>query len=188
MSRKWLAVLLIGFGLCFLTALAAGPVRAQGAVVENDANCVSCHEHQYYMYDNGKYFCLCEAPMHCVYCHNGRTDSYTKEVAHEGLVLYPTQNEAESCQSCHGADAMARVVTFDEIAGIGSEPIPVITATPAAQAAAPVQSPPVPPLLHLGQMEPWRQGFLIIVGFALVSVLFIGYRCWITDCQAKLLP
>ena len=68
MSHKWISVSLIVLGLALLL-LPASPARAQEPTPENDANCVACHTHEYYLNDNGKWFCLCEAPMHCVYCH-----------------------------------------------------------------------------------------------------------------------
>ena len=185
MSRKWIAACLLILGTLILLLSQTVPARAQDPTPENDANCVSCHEHQYYLYDTGKYFCLCEAPMHCVYCHSGRTDSYDKTVAHEGMVLYPTRNHAERCQTCHTEDYMERVVTFDKVAGISSTPIPVITATPMQQAIVIAEAPPPPPLLRLSRLEPWRQIGLGMLGVAMIGLLIFGYRCWRTDCQTR---
>jgi hypothetical protein len=57
-----------------------------------------------------------------------------EEEAHEGLVLYPTRDQAARCQECHPEDYMQRVVTFETVAGVSSTPQPVITAK-AVQAA-----------------------------------------------------
>ena len=170
MSRKWIAVWIVIIGMIILLLPQAIPARAQEPTTENDANCVACHTHQYYLYDSGKWFCLCEAPMHCVYCHGGRTDSPVEEVAHEGLVLYPTRNHAERCQTCHTEDYMSRVVAFDTIAGISSTPRPIITATPIEPAAALVEEPPAPLLLRLSQFEPWRLVGLGVLAIALVDL------------------
>jgi hypothetical protein len=166
----------------------ASPAYAQEPTPENDENCVSCHEHQYYVYDSGKWYCLCEAPMHCVYCHGGRTGSQEKDAAHEGLVLYPTRNQAERCQACHAEDYLSRVVTFDTVAGISDSPLPLITATPAELAAGQVEQKPTPPLLRLGQLEPWR---LVVLGgltIAMMAVIILGYRCYKADCLLKSKP
>ena len=186
MTKKWIVsgITIIGITAIILL-LGIMPARAQDATPESDANCVACHEHQYYLYDSGKWFCLCEAPMHCVYCHGGRTDSTVAEIAHEGLVLYPTHNEAERCQTCHNADYLSRVVTFETVAGVSSSPIPVITATPFESEPIPKNKRPAI-LLRMDQLGLWQLiglGILIIAGFVL---LLFAYRCWKADCMTKL--
>jgi hypothetical protein len=188
MSRKWIAIWIMLAGLVILALPAAVPAQAQDPTPENDDNCVSCHETQYFLYDSGKYFCLCEAPMHCVYCHGGRIDSYTKEIAHEGMTFYPTADQAARCKTCHTEDYMARVVKFDAAAGIRPEPRPMVTATPVAIAAAPVGPPPGGVFLTLNQLEPWRLAGLGFLALAMVGIVFAGYRCWKADCIAKLQP
>jgi len=187
MSRKWIAFWMIVAGIVILLLPQAFPAYAQEPTHENDANCVSCHTHQYYLYDSGKWFCLCKAPMHCVYCHGGRIDSLVKEVSHEGLVLYPTRNQAERCQTCHTEDYMARVVTFETVAGVSSTPWSIITATPFEPAAAPLEPQPAL-LLRLNQIGPWRLVGLGVLGIAMIGVLFFGYRCWKADCLPKIMP
>lgn len=186
MPNKWCMALLMLAGMGILLFSWVIPVRAQEATPENDANCVACHTHQYYLYDSGKWFCLCDAPMHCVYCHGGRTDSPIEEVAHEGLVLYPTRELAGRCQTCHPDDYVERVVTFETVAGVSATPQPIITATAVEPAAAFVEEEPTSPLLlRLSQLEPWRLTGLGVLAIALVGVAIFGYRCWKTDCRAK---
>jgi hypothetical protein len=189
MSRKWIAVWIIIPGMVILLLSQALPTRAQEPTPENDANCVACHEHQYYLYDSGKWFCLCDAPMHCVYCHGGRTDSAVEEVAHEGLVLYPTRHDAERCQTCHTEDYLSRVVTFGTVAGISSTPIPIITATPKGPFAMAVVEPPSNPLtIRLSQLESWRLVGLGATTILLVGIMIFGYRCWKADCLEQSKP
>lgn len=124
--------------------------------------------------------------MHCVYCHSGRTDTWVKEEAHEGLVLYPTRHQAERCRTCHGEDYMSRVVTFETVAGVSLTPVPIITATPMEEIAA-VHIEEQPALLmRFSQLEPWRWVGLGFIILALVGVVIFGYRCWKADCMAKL--
>ena len=186
MSRKWFTIWVMLAGLMILLLPVANPVHAQESTPENDANCVSCHENQYFLYDSGKYYCLCEAPMHCIYCHGGRTDSYTKEIAHEGMVFYPTADYAARCKNCHTEDYMARVVKFDAVAGIGPEPRPMVTATAIQIVALPAETSPGAPLLYLGQLEPWRQVGLGILAIGMVGIIIFGYRCWKADYLAKI--
>ncbi len=188
MLRNWKSLLMIYLGTALLLLLQATRVGAQEpvATLENDANCVSCHEHQYYLYDSGKWFCLCDAPMHCVYCHGGRTDSMVEEIAHEGMVLYPTRNHAERCQACHADDYLARVVTFSSIAGISSTSFPVMTTT--AVQPVTVQAKPGQPflLLRLSRLGPWRLAGLAVLAIGMMAVSIFGYLCWRMDCQGKL--
>jgi hypothetical protein len=123
--------------------------------------------------------------MHCVYCHSGRTDTTVKELAHEGLVLYPTRDHAARCQTCHTEDYMSRLVTFETEAGVSSTPQPILTATPFVPAAAPVEQQPAL-LLRLSQIEPWRMVGLGILAIALVGIVIFGYCCWKADCLAKI--
>jgi hypothetical protein len=186
MLRKWIAVWSITLGMVIVLLVQTIPSRGQEPTPENDANCVACHEHQYYLYDSGKWFCLCDAPMHCVYCHGGRTDSLVEEVAHEGLVLYPTRSHAERCQTCHTEDYMTRVVTFETVAGVSSTPIPIITATPKKLVSMLVEEPPSNPLLlRLGQLELWRQVGAGVLTIALIGIMIFSYRCWKADCIAR---
>ena len=183
MQRKRISIWLIIIGFVILFLPWTIPVNAQDSAPENDFNCVACHEHQYYLYDSGKWFCLCDAPMHCVYCHGGRTDSAIKEVAHEGLVLYPTRDHAVRCQGCHEEDYMSRVVTFASVAGISSTPRAIITATPVELAANSGEAPPAPILGRIGQLEPWRLAGLGVLGIATIGIIIFGYYCRKADCQ-----
>ncbi len=187
MSHKRFAIWIGLIALPFLILGLAIRVQAQEPTPENDANCVTCHTHQYYLYDRGKWFCLCDAPMHCVYCHGGRTDSMIEATAHEGLVLYPTREQAERCQSCHPADYLERVVTFASVAGVSDTPIPIITATARKPLAALTTEQPPTLWFRLSRLEPWRLVALGLLGLAFFGVLYFGYRCWKADCLAKAL-
>jgi hypothetical protein len=183
--HKWTASFMMTVGIVILFLPRTISAQTQEPVPENDANCVACHEHQYYLYDQGKWFCLCEAPMHCVYCHSGRTDSSVKEIAHEGLVLYPTRDQATRCQTCHSEDYMSRVVTFANVAGLSSTPVPIITATAIEQTAIRDVDQPNPLLLRLRQLEPWRLYGLGLITIVFFGIVIIGYRCWKADCLAQ---
>jgi len=172
-----------GLILLALLLTAPAPVSAQEPLPDNDQNCVSCHTHQYYVYDTGKWYCLCEAPMHCVYCHGGRTDSAVKEIAHEGLVLYPTQDQAQRCLECHPEDSPERVSAFEKVAGVsGQNSVPPPPGPPPAAAA---QEPLPFPWLHLSWLAPWQWAALGVNTLALLALIYFGYRCWQADCLAR---
>lgn len=171
------------FLLLLLLFLPLSVVAAQEPTPENDQNCINCHTHQYYVYDTGKWYCLCEAPMHCVYCHGGRTDSSVKEIAHEGLVLYPTQDQAQRCLSCHPEDCLERVSTFEKFAGVSN---PLALPPPPAPPAASAPEPPASSLLlHLSRLAPWQWFALGLNTLALLVLAYFGYRCWQADCLAR---
>jgi hypothetical protein len=178
-------ILFMALGALTISLAFVSPARGQEPAPENDANCVACHEDQYYLFDSGKWYCLCEAPMHCIYCHGGRTDSNVEEVAHEGLVLYPTREHAQRCQTCHTEDYLARVVKFSSIAGVSSTPLPILTATPAEVISlTSVELPAISPT-RLNQLEPWRRAALGVLGVVFIIVIGFGYRCWKLDCLSK---
>jgi hypothetical protein len=101
------------------------------------------------------------------------------------LVLYPTRNQAERCQTCHTEDYMSRVVTFETEAGVSSTPLPIITATPFESVTTPAKQQPAL-LLRIDQLGPWRLIGLGVLMLALVGILVFGYRCWKADCMARL--
>jgi hypothetical protein len=187
MSHKPLFCWITIFGVLLLLFLPLMPAAAQEPRPENDANCIACHTHQYYLYDSGKWFCLCDAPMHCVYCHGGRTDTTDKDLAHEGLVLYPTHNHAERCRACHTEDYLERVVTFGAVAGVNPTPQVIATATPAGLAAVSVDAVRIAPT-RLAYLEPWQLAGISLIGVALIVLSAFAYRCYRADCMAKLHP
>lgn len=121
------------------------PVKAEGATPPPESGCISCHENLYYLHDTGKWFCLCAEQMTCTCCHGGDPQSLNEDTAHTGMVLYPTRNEAGTCQQCHPQDYDARVEHFSKIAGVSSFHPPVPTSSPPAGISAGIQSAtPVP--------------------------------------------
>lgn len=161
----------------------APPIQAQDDPPADNDNCLYCHENQYYLYDTGKWYCLCEAPMHCIYCHGGRTDSLKEEVAHEGLVLSPTKENAARCQTCHTEDYLGRVVKFASVAGIRPTRAPVVTATPAAGMT--VSAPPTMTQPSSGRFEPWQSALLGLLGVVSVALIFFAARCYRLDCLQR---
>jgi hypothetical protein len=176
MTHRWAIYLSLALAAVFIFLPPPHPTLAQ------DDTCKTCHEHRYYMYDSGKWFCLCEAPMHCVYCHDGNPESLVKETAHAGMVRFPARSQAERCQTCHGADYLVRLAAFEQNAGLRAEPpsasfAPILPAETISDAAA-VESP-------LRLLERWQLFGLVVVGFALSGNLIFGYTCWKSDCRKK---
>jgi hypothetical protein len=105
-TQRWTITLSLPLAAVFFVLSPPHPTQAQ------DETCKTCHEHRYYVYDAGKWICLCEALMHCVYCHHGDPESLVKETAHAGMVRFPARSQAERFQTCHEADTLFSLVAF----------------------------------------------------------------------------
>ena len=114
-------------------------VFAQEEMPPKDTSCIGCHEDQYYLYDSGKWYCLCKSPVRCTECHGGRTDIVVEDLAHEGLITNPLVDNAVVCQDCHPKDYQARVEKFASIAGVSSTPRPYATSAPSALVSQPAE-------------------------------------------------
>lgn len=115
-----IAVTTTGLALLFLSLFLALPAYAQSMpqTLEN-GTCVNCHEDLYFLHDTGNYFCIREAPMHCVDCHGGNPEAATQETAHYDRSAHPIINEDISkCYGCHTEDCSDRVALFDQVAGL----------------------------------------------------------------------
>ena len=184
MTKKRIVFWMVVITIIILSLSQTSPTAAQEPSLATD-NCVSCHEQQYYLYDEGHLFCLCGEPMHCVYCHEGRADSPLKDVAHEGLVLYPAKNQAERCNKCHGDEYEDHLAQFASIAHDISTPKvnAVISPSEVASVTSVGNSGILP---YLERLEPWRLLGLGFVVITMIALVFLGYRCWKADCLSKL--
>ena len=122
----WIAFTILG-------AMVVFPVSAQDNTPPPDPGCFSCHEDLYQLHDTGKAFCLCQESMRCTCCHGGDPQSNKAEEAHAGMVLYPTRDNASTCQKCHPDDYLERVEQFITVAGVSELHPGVPTITPQAQ-------------------------------------------------------
>ena len=174
------------FFLLFLVCASPTSAQAQEPAPDSDANCITCHEHRYFLYDEGKYYIIFEAPMHCVYCHGGQTDSYNAKIAHEGMSLYPTNNQARRCQDCHPEDYLARVKTFTELAGIDPQHLVIPTAIPTSQYLPPSSPPPDLASVRWSSLGILNQAGLMLTAIGLVFIGILAYRCWKADCLMKI--
>jgi hypothetical protein len=79
---------------------------------------------------------------------------------------------------------MSRVVTFSTVAGVSSTPVPIITATAVAVAAAPVEL-PASGMLITRQFETWQIVGLTMLGLIIIGLIVFGVRCYRQDCLFK---
>lgn len=178
-SARTLALLLILLA-SIAVLLSATPAAAQEPTPDDDS-CYACHEQLYRLYDTGKAFCLCGAPMSCTCCHGGVTGELTEDAAHAGMVANPLVEDAPPCQACHTDDADAREAVFAARAGVSGTPCPTMEAIVAALV------PPAAPAEPAG-LEAWQIALLALLGLAFIGLVFFAYRCWKTDCASRHAP
>jgi hypothetical protein len=98
------------------------------------------------------------------------------------MVLYPTHNDATTCQQCHPEDYEARAKRFMEITGVGQiHPVPPTSAQVKMETGSPLSI----PRFEARLLEPWRLAGLILLGTALIPITIFGYRCWRADRLAR---
>lgn len=138
--RKWVIGFALVFACTLLLAAFSQPITAQAqepVPLNENSNCVVCHENLYLLHDTGNNFCLCESPMTCVDCHGGDPAAVTQEAAHLFRNPHPVVGEETTrCQLCHPDESNERVAIFDQKAGISDIlVIPSFDVATVAQAA-----------------------------------------------------
>jgi hypothetical protein len=124
MIRKIGILILILVGSLIFTPLTA---TAQTPAPSGNEPCRSCHENRYFLYDSGKWYCMCAKQAECAKCHAGTTGSWDPEIAHQGLIANPLQDNLQACQSCHPQDYQERVEKFAAVTGLHQEMTPTPT-------------------------------------------------------------
>jgi hypothetical protein len=179
-SRKYCFLTLLILLSALMAGLAVTPKMAyanQAQPISNHDTCINCHEDLYFLHDTGKWFCLREAPMACVDCHDGDPTAVTKDKAHTNRAAYPVINEnITKCQECHPEKSSERVQIFKEVAGIS----PVIVAV----AYVPVAVVSEPPMHHTtghehsSDMNGWQPAIIIV---ALIGLMIV----WVSRIRRR---
>ena len=149
----------------------AEPILAQEQTPPpEECQCRQCHEQQYYLYDSGKWYCLCKAPMTCVHCHGGNGRETNADLAHKDMLAHPFMNDAIVCQGCHKHESQARVNELVSKAGVKNMPVAVASQL-AFYTAAPQPFPQSGPRM----LEFWEWFGVALMGGVLV-LLAIAWR------------
>ncbi len=165
---------------CFLPISRGGSALAQQPP-EKDTTCIACHQEQYTLYDQGKWYCLYESPVHCTDCHGGQLDTMIKEDAHEGLLTDPLVGNAALCQDCHPNDYQEHVAKFAQIAGVHENHQPYITCTPPALISQSVDSGTSTRVFRTLPPGIWQLAGIVLLGTAALGVFLFFLRCWKLD-------
>lgn len=164
-----------------LSALNASTAAAQSEVPAPESACATCHENLYLLHDTGKWYCSCKRRADCTVCHAGQADTFVEDLAHQGLIANPIQDNSAACQSCHVDDYEAYIQRFTLIAGVSQPSKPGTTYAPAALfIEAPVQQSGA--LVFIGKSyKAWQLIGLGMLAGLLLGVFLFGCRCWKRD-------
>jgi hypothetical protein len=122
-------------GIFILLAMWTVPVHAQCGDNPPVSACVTCHEKQAPVYENGAWHTIHGRKECCVNCHGGNCSAAEKEQAHEGMVSNPLSDIYLSCHQCHPDDYPERAARFAATLQITpassatSTPVPIIPVT-----------------------------------------------------------
>jgi hypothetical protein len=178
LSLKGVSILVIAL---FLFAISVSTAAAQSEVPTLESTCATCHESLYLLHDTGKWYCSCKRRADCTVCHAGQVDTFDEDLAHQGMIANPIQDNPAACQSCHGDDYPAYIQRFCQIAGVSQPSKPGTTFAPAALfIEAPVQQSGA--LVLVGKSyEAWQLIGLGMLAGLLLGVFLFGCRCWKKD-------
>src|SRR4030067_2722993 len=136
MSRKWLMTInLTGMFLIgaadILWAMTASPAVAQcGANPPPRSSCITCHEKEDPVYENGEWHGIHALKDCCTNCHGGNCSTMDKDLAHKSLVAHPLDDIYTNCYICHPDDYQARAERFGTILGVTPSSSPTSTPVP----------------------------------------------------------
>ena len=164
-----------------LSAVNTSAVSAQSETPPPVSACATCHENLYLLHDTGKWYCNCKRRADCTVCHAGRADTYDEELAHQGLIANPIQDNPAACQSCHVDDYEEYIQRFALIAGVSQPRPPGPTYIPVSLAIeAPVN--PSGAMVVVGKTYAnWQLVGLGLMAGLLLGVFIFGCRCWKDD-------
>jgi hypothetical protein len=133
LAKSWLHWLFIAAltGIFILLVMWTMPVHAQCEYPPPVSSCISCHEKQLPVYENGEWHIVHGRKDICANCHGGNYSAVEKQQAHAGMVSNPLSDIYVSCHQCH-PDYIERAVHFSALLQITpsssatSTPVPVI--------------------------------------------------------------
>jgi len=118
MPARVLVTGLIVAAVCWLLPSGAESVSAQCGDIPADSSCITCHAESYPVYGVGEWHVIHARKDCCWNCHGGNTQAMQKDLAHEGMTLFPLQDIYQSCYACHPADYGDRAVRFGNALGV----------------------------------------------------------------------
>ncbi len=109
------AILFIGV---VIFSIMPSPVSAQCGDNPPPSSCITCHEIQAPVYENGEWHGIHARKDCCTNCHGGNCSADEKEWAHVGMVPNPLEDIYTNCHACHPYDYPQRAALFAVELGI----------------------------------------------------------------------
>ena len=136
MSRKW-SLIWHGIGIvCLVTGLTlwvVSPASAQCGDNPPKSSCITCHEKEDPVYQQGEWHAIHAKKDICTSCHGGNCASMDKTLAHVSMVANPLDDIYTSCHSCHPDDYTTRAARFAVVLGVTPGSIATPTVVPTSQ-------------------------------------------------------
>ena len=168
--------------LVWMGAAVTAPAYAQSTDPGKDESCLDCHENLYLLHDSGKWYCMCESQARCTDCHGGVVGTVDVDVAHQGIIARPVQDDAAICKSCHPQDYQLHVDKFAAIGGIRPSPCPQPTYSPPAVHEGLTS---LPKNLQPERLGPWQTAGISLAGLGLITAVIFAVRCCAEDRSIK---
>lgn len=138
MSRRWLIIInmsgifLLGAAV-ILWAMTPSTAFAQcGSNPPPKSSCITCHEKEAPVYENGEWHGIHALKDCCINCHGDNCSTIDKVLAHESMVAHPLDDIYTNCYKCHPDDYQARAERFGAILGVTPSSSPTSTPVPAS--------------------------------------------------------
>jgi len=142
MSRKLAQIFYQAGILTLLIGLSlwgSSTVFAQCGDPPPKSSCITCHEKEDPVYQNGEWHGIHALKDCCTNCHGGNCRMMDKTLAHEGLVAHPLDDIYTNCYQCHPYDYQERASRFGALLGV----IPQSRETPTPPPTGPVKDQPI---------------------------------------------
>jgi hypothetical protein len=176
MAYRRSAVLLVVGVSAFITLglgiLVYQPVQAQCGDNPPQSSCITCHEKEAPVTNQGYWHEIHAQKDCCAKCHGGNCSAADKDRAHVGMMAQPLKDVYLNCAGCHPDDYQQRAGKFAGILGVtpGSSP----TATPVSAGPFASQQMVIPQPAAGGPAHSLQAlqalGFLALVGFFLFAL------------------
>jgi hypothetical protein len=172
MSRKLSLIMMVMGALLLVSGfvfLSQSPAQAQCGDNPPKSSCITCHEKEDPVYQNGEWHGIHALKDCCMSCHGGNCSAQDKDLAHESLVANPLADIYIDCRGCHPADYNERANRFAAILDVSPGSSPTATPVPVAT----VEEHEIVILPTLSSSTPSFQPWILVLGAAGVSILFL---------------
>jgi hypothetical protein len=135
------------------------------------SSCITCHETEDPVYENGEWHDTHALKDCCTNCHGGNCSTMDKELAHEDLVVHPLEDIYTNCHKCHPDDYQTRAEGFGVILGVTPSSSPTSTPVPASL----IVEHPIIILPSSTSSQAFTLPLIpIIFGFSFLALLVVG--------------